>query len=352
MKVECKLALPTNLAPASKKSMKKEWNPKRIFIGGVSQKLTEADLWEYFCQFGDIEDCVILKHEDTNKYRGFAFVTYKSIQATHQLFALGRYHTIKEAVVDCKYAFPKSEESEIEEQEESQRSKMEDAITFAEQQMRSRVLPSHQQKQPQKLLVQPIRPASSLEISCFRIKNVFPESYEEIEIPEFRTPPPGHLFSLQEQSLWSNPDKGRLPFATSQVDEFDKQSNKRVIENAQSGRRGNSINLSELLENDEQFEPVQGFNESESEQSDDEIDCYYRAIEDDTKGNCLLLFSEKVKELKLFSSEILVAKEIAPQGKASNVSTTSSSNGSIIRDFVFKSQGNQGSENHGWTPFT
>ena len=55
---------------------------------------------------------MILKHEGSKKYRGFAFVTYTEYKSTENLFQVGRFHVVQGKTVDCKYAFPKKDQTE------------------------------------------------------------------------------------------------------------------------------------------------------------------------------------------------------------------------------------------------
>lgn len=49
---------------------------KKLFIGGLKENMTDSDLRDYFGQFGNIEEIVILKDKETGKCRGFGFITF------------------------------------------------------------------------------------------------------------------------------------------------------------------------------------------------------------------------------------------------------------------------------------
>uniref|UniRef100_A0A7S3XN27 RRM domain-containing protein n=1 Tax=Heterosigma akashiwo TaxID=2829 RepID=A0A7S3XN27_HETAK len=49
---------------------------KKIFVGGLEQAVTEGDFKDYFGKFGDITDAVVMMDRNTNRSRGFGFVTY------------------------------------------------------------------------------------------------------------------------------------------------------------------------------------------------------------------------------------------------------------------------------------
>lgn len=57
-------------------------------------------------QYGEIEDCAILKDKRTGKPRGFGFVTYKSIDSLENVMGMKDSHTIQGKWVDCKRAVP------------------------------------------------------------------------------------------------------------------------------------------------------------------------------------------------------------------------------------------------------
>lgn len=45
-------------------------------MSGIKDEIEEADLREYFSQFGNVEDVEIITDKETKKKRGFAFITY------------------------------------------------------------------------------------------------------------------------------------------------------------------------------------------------------------------------------------------------------------------------------------
>lgn len=45
-------------------------------MSGIKDDIDEADLQEYFTQFGNVEEVEIITDKATGKKRGFAFVTY------------------------------------------------------------------------------------------------------------------------------------------------------------------------------------------------------------------------------------------------------------------------------------
>lgn len=68
----------------------------------------------YFLQFGNLEDCVILKDKRTQKPRGFGFVTYTELVSVKTVMQMKTKHIIQGKWVDCKSAIPISEMKLIE----------------------------------------------------------------------------------------------------------------------------------------------------------------------------------------------------------------------------------------------
>ncbi len=49
--------------------------PSRLFVGGLGDEVTEADLKTAFGQFGIVADCIVMRDRDSRAPRGFGFVT-------------------------------------------------------------------------------------------------------------------------------------------------------------------------------------------------------------------------------------------------------------------------------------
>ncbi|XP_073668244.1 RNA-binding motif protein, X chromosome isoform X2 [Paramisgurnus dabryanus] len=64
------VALAKNMAEADR--------PGKLFIGGLNTETTEKVLEAYFSKFGRIAEVLLMKDRETNKSRGFAFVTYEN----------------------------------------------------------------------------------------------------------------------------------------------------------------------------------------------------------------------------------------------------------------------------------
>ena len=60
--------------------MADEWNNiealRKLFVGGLNRSTSDEVFKEYFSPWGEIEDSVIIKDDNTNESRGFGFITY------------------------------------------------------------------------------------------------------------------------------------------------------------------------------------------------------------------------------------------------------------------------------------
>lgn len=73
--VNCKRA--QNKTQAQK--MTKIKSKKKLFIGGLSKKTTEADLEQYFSKFGKLENIYLIYDKHTHFSRGFGFLEFEDI---------------------------------------------------------------------------------------------------------------------------------------------------------------------------------------------------------------------------------------------------------------------------------
>ncbi|XAR67395.1 hypothetical protein NMG60_11002136 [Bertholletia excelsa] len=79
---------------------------KKIFVGGLASTVTESDFKNYFEQFGTITDVVVMYDHNTQRPRGFGFITYDSEEAVDR--ALHKtFHELNGKMVEVKRAVPK-----------------------------------------------------------------------------------------------------------------------------------------------------------------------------------------------------------------------------------------------------
>ncbi|CAL5376286.1 unnamed protein product [Camellia sinensis] len=79
---------------------------RKIFVGGLASTVTEADFKKYFEQFGTITDVVVMYDHNTQRPRGFGFITYDSEDAVDKVL-LKTFHELNGKMVEVKRAVPK-----------------------------------------------------------------------------------------------------------------------------------------------------------------------------------------------------------------------------------------------------
>ncbi|XP_062254139.1 RNA-binding protein Musashi homolog 1-like isoform X1 [Platichthys flesus] len=81
-------------------------DPCKMFIGGLSWQTTQEGLKEYFCKFGEVKECMVMRDPVTKRSRGFGFVTYADQDGVEKVLAQTR-HDLDSKTIDPKVAFPR-----------------------------------------------------------------------------------------------------------------------------------------------------------------------------------------------------------------------------------------------------
>ncbi|CAI0464375.1 unnamed protein product [Linum tenue] len=81
---------------------------KKIFVGGLSADLTQAQFRNYFERFGKIVDVVVMQDSSTNRPRGFGFVTFDAEESVNKVM-LNPFHELNGRQVEVKRAVPRDE---------------------------------------------------------------------------------------------------------------------------------------------------------------------------------------------------------------------------------------------------
>ncbi|ESQ42897.1 hypothetical protein EUTSA_v10013607mg [Eutrema salsugineum] len=79
---------------------------KKIFVGGLPSSITEAEFKKYFDQFGNIADVVVMYDHNTQRPRGFGFITFDSDDAVDSVLHK-TFHELNGKLVEVKRAVPK-----------------------------------------------------------------------------------------------------------------------------------------------------------------------------------------------------------------------------------------------------
>ncbi|TKY57368.1 Heterogeneous nuclear ribonucleoprotein 1 [Spatholobus suberectus] len=79
---------------------------KKIFVGGLPSTITESDFKKYFDQFGTITDVVVMYDHNTQRPRGFGFITYDLEEAVDRVL-YKTFHELSGKMVEVKRAVPK-----------------------------------------------------------------------------------------------------------------------------------------------------------------------------------------------------------------------------------------------------
>jgi len=81
-------------------------DPGKMFIGGLSWQTTPENVREYFSEFGDVAEVMVMKDPATRRSRGFGFITFTTSDSVDKVLAIAS-HTIDGKVVEPKVAVPR-----------------------------------------------------------------------------------------------------------------------------------------------------------------------------------------------------------------------------------------------------
>ncbi|KER27735.1 hypothetical protein X801_08265 [Opisthorchis viverrini] len=81
---------------------------RKLFIGGLTPQTTETMLKDFYSQWGEIVDVVVMKDSVSHRSRGFGFITYKEPEMVDAAQA-NRPHEIDGKTVEAKRAMPRED---------------------------------------------------------------------------------------------------------------------------------------------------------------------------------------------------------------------------------------------------
>jgi len=81
--------------------------PKKIFIAGIADTVSEDELKDHFSQYGRITECYIQKDRSTGESRGFGFISFEAPDSVDKVLQKPSQKIGDKCVVDLKVARPK-----------------------------------------------------------------------------------------------------------------------------------------------------------------------------------------------------------------------------------------------------
>ncbi|GAB4820691.1 hypothetical protein N2152v2_007737 [Parachlorella kessleri] len=107
--VEAKRALPKDESPVSKdqQAAANGHRTKKIFVGGLPPTVDDETFRQYFGEFGEVDDAVVMYDHENKRPRGFGFITFTEEEAVEKVFTKGAIHSIHEKQVEIKRAVPR-----------------------------------------------------------------------------------------------------------------------------------------------------------------------------------------------------------------------------------------------------
>ena len=110
-KVDCKKAVPREQSHTQATSAVPSFKTKKMFVGGLPPDVNDEVFRNYFEQFGEVDDSVVILDKETNRPRGFGFITFKDEDTADKVLENYEKNIINGKWVECKKATPKQGQS-------------------------------------------------------------------------------------------------------------------------------------------------------------------------------------------------------------------------------------------------
>lgn len=81
----------------------------KVFLGGLAPTTFEDTVKDYFSQYGNIIDCIVMKDKESQRSKGFGFVQYDNCDSVEAVMTDYANHTIEGKWVEVKKAIPQQD---------------------------------------------------------------------------------------------------------------------------------------------------------------------------------------------------------------------------------------------------
>jgi len=81
-------------------------DPGKMFVGGLSWQTTPEGVREYFSQFGDVAEVMVMKDPATRRSRGFGFITFSNSGSVSKVLSFPA-HQLDGKLIEPKIAVPR-----------------------------------------------------------------------------------------------------------------------------------------------------------------------------------------------------------------------------------------------------
>eukprot|EP00922_Rhytidocystis_sp_ex-Travisia-forbesii_P055736 GHVS01082541.1.p1 GENE.GHVS01082541.1~~GHVS01082541.1.p1 ORF type:complete len:396 (-),score=55.87 GHVS01082541.1:68-1165(-) len=106
--VDCKRACPREIMASRQAGEHQPFKTTKIFVGGLPD-LTTEEFKEYFSKYGNVVDAALMTDKNSNRPRGFGFITYESPEIVEEVCRKYHDHQIKDKWVEVKKAQSKEQ---------------------------------------------------------------------------------------------------------------------------------------------------------------------------------------------------------------------------------------------------
>lgn len=107
--VEAKKAVPKEDNPTPSQPADAAQKTRKIFVGGLAPSVDEQVLRQYFEQFGQVDDAVVMYDHDNKRPRGFGFITFAEEESVDNVFSHGAMQNIHDKQIEIKPAVPRDQ---------------------------------------------------------------------------------------------------------------------------------------------------------------------------------------------------------------------------------------------------